>query len=90
MAKHVTIRIAGKVQGVFFRASALDRARELGLRGFVRNEPDGAVYAEAEGEDHRVEQFIAWCHQGPDRAKVETVVVQETDWAGFEGFEVRR
>lgn len=88
--KHINIVISGKVHGVFFRAAALDKARELGLRGFVRNDADGSVYAEAEGDSQLLDQFVAWCHRGPDRARVDKVSVTEGEWQEFEGFQVRR
>ncbi|MBL4736088.1 MAG: acylphosphatase, partial [Flavobacteriales bacterium] len=59
---HYKIRIEGKVQGVWFRASTRDEAGRLGLRGFVRNEPDGSVYAEVEGEENEINEFVKWCH----------------------------
>ena len=88
--KHISIHVKGKVQGVFFRASTRDVAQNLGLLGFVRNEPDGSVYIEAEGPDPNLDLFIAWCKKGPDRARVDEVSVSEGSVAGFRGFEVRR
>ena len=90
MTKHVNIVVKGEVQGVFFRASAKEKALELGLKGFVRNERDGSVYVEAEGDEDRLNQFVAWCKQGPSRARVEKTEVNPGEWKGFEGFEVRR
>ena len=71
----VHLRIRGRVQGVFFRATACDRARELGLGGWVRNRPDGSVEAVACGERDAVEAFVDWCHQGPPAARVDEVEV---------------
>ncbi|SFG61692.1 acylphosphatase [Pontibacter chinhatensis] len=89
--KRVAMRVHGKVQGVFFRASTQEKAQELGLTGFVRNEPDGTVYLEAEGEPQVLEMLEAWVHVGPRRAKVEKVEVEEKqDLKRFEGFEQRR
>ena len=88
--KHLKIRISGKVQGVFFRVSTLDKARELGLRGFVRNEQDGSVYVEAEAEDDVLDLFVAWCNRGPERARVEKVEIKDGTLAGYDNFEVRR
>ncbi len=66
MRKRLTIRVFGRVQGVFFRASARDESRRLGVAGFARNEPDGSVSLEAEGEESAVERFVIWCHEGPE------------------------
>jgi len=90
MTKHFSIRIIGKVQGVFFRASAQDKADELGVKGFVRNEPDGSVYIEAEADESSLQQFIDWCRQGPPRARVEKVDVKEGPRTGFKMFEMMR
>ena len=88
--RHFKIRISGKVQGVWYRASARNKARELGLTGFVRNEPDGSVYAEAEGPRELLNQFLAWCRVGPSGAAVSRVDVEEGELRGFGEFEVRR
>jgi acylphosphatase len=88
--KHLAITITGKVQGVFFRASAKETADDLGLNGFVRNEPDGRVYIEVEGDDIILEQFLEWCWQGPPRARIDKMDVQEGKAMAFAGFEVRR
>ena len=84
------IKISGKVQGVFFRASTKDAAEQMGIKGFVRNENDGSVYIEAEGEDEKLKQFVAWCHQGPAHAHVVKVDLQEGVVQGFTKFEIRR
>jgi acylphosphatase len=86
--KHVRLRITGLVQGVFFRASTQQTADRLGVRGIVRNEPDGSVYAEAEGDDTAVERFVSWCRKGPSRAHVERVTVIEGEPRGYAGFDV--
>ena len=70
------IVISGVVQGVFYRASASEEARRLGLTGEVRNLPSGEVEAVAEGEQDKIEAFIAWCRQGPPAAQVEDVKVR--------------
>ena len=85
-----SIRISGKVQGVFFRASAKDKADELNLSGFVRNEPDGSVYIEAEGEQEKLDQFIAWCRKGPRMSRVDGCEVVEKDVSGSAGFAIQR
>ncbi len=90
MTKHFNITIKGKVQGVFFRASAKQMADLLGIKGFVRNEPNEGVYIEAEGEEELLIKFTQWCHHGPNRAEVEKVSITDGTVANFEGFEIRR
>ena len=87
--KHVNIRVSGRVQGVFFRASTQGEARRLGINGFVRNEFDGSVYIEAEGLEPQVDQFIQWCRLGPPHAAVKTIRVRDGDLESFEEFRVR-
>ena len=77
--KRALIQVHGRVQGVFFRHSAREKARELNIVGFARNEPDGAVYIEAEGEENALEQFIAWCRIGPELAQVENIEVSYSE-----------
>jgi len=84
----VVIRVSGKVQGVFFRASTQETAQRLGVSGIVRNEPDGSVYVEAEGDESSLNQFIAWCRHGPPRAKVVTFVMNEMNPKGYVGFKI--
>jgi acylphosphatase len=83
--------ISGRVQGVFYRASAQQEAMRLGLVGEIRNLPDGSVEVVVEGPRERIEEFIAWCRQGPPAADVETVGVR---WSaasgGFRTFMVTR
>ena len=88
--KHYKLRITGKVQGVWYRASSRDKAIELGLTGFVRNEPDGSVYAEVEGPAAAVDRFVDWAQNGPPHAEVERVDIRQDTPAGYEAFEVRR
>ncbi len=71
--KHVTIRVTGNVQGVFFRANARVKAAALGLTGFVQNDPDGSVTIEAEGPEENLKELVTWCQQGPEYARVEKV-----------------
>lgn len=87
--KRAHVRVRGSVQGVFFRVEARDRARSLGLAGWVRNEPDGAVEAVFEGERERVESLIEWCRRGPAGARVEDVDVTWEEPQGEEAFSIR-
>jgi len=59
--KHLNLKVLGRVQGVGFRYSALRAARSYGIKGFVRNEPDGSVYMEVEGEEMNLGLFLDWC-----------------------------
>ncbi|MBI4035489.1 acylphosphatase [Candidatus Daviesbacteria bacterium] len=89
MKKHLNIRIHGLVQGVFFRASAKEQAEKLNITGFARNESDGSVYIEAEGEEQNLDRFIKWCNTGPSMAQVEKVDTSEGLLKQFEGFEIQ-
>lgn len=83
------IIIEGKVQGVGFRYSALKKANEMGIKGFVRNKEDGSVYLEIEGEPELIEQFTEWCWRGPSWALVEKVNCQTIPHANFTSFVIR-
>jgi acylphosphatase len=87
----VYLRIEGRVQGVYFRASTVSEARKLRLTGWVRNSPDGSVEAVAEGEQAQIEELIAWCRQGPPGARVTLVDVRyESSLGEFSGFSIKR
>lgn len=89
--QRVSMRVYGKVQGVFFRASTQDKAQQLGLKGFVQNEADGTVYLEAEGEPDVLKQLEEWAYKGPSHARVKKVEVEVLEGlAGYEKFEQRR
>lgn len=76
------VLVSGRVQGVFFRAHTRDEARALGLKGWVRNLPDGRVAAVFEGERTKIDRMLAWCHQGPPYAAVDEVLV---NWQPYQG-----
>jgi len=78
----VHLVIHGEVQGVFYRASAQEKALALGLSGWVRNLDSGDVEAEAEGPQDLVDGFVAWCRQGPRAARVERVDVEKRPFGG--------
>ncbi|MFH1650434.1 MAG: acylphosphatase [Candidatus Woesearchaeota archaeon] len=71
------IMIKGQVQGMYFRAGIKKRAKELTLRGWVRNNPDGSVEALVEGDDVILDRLIEYCKVGPQGAKVETVEIKK-------------
>jgi len=80
--KRAHVIVHGSVQGVFFRAETRDRARSLGLGGWVRNAPEGTVEAVFEGDDDRVDSMVEWCRRGPQGAQVDDV---EVKWLAPEG-----
>jgi acylphosphatase len=82
--------VAGRVQGVFFRAEARSRASSLDLGGWVRNNPDGTVEAVFEGDRERVDSMVAWCRRGPSHADVENIEVTWEEPKGESGFAVSR
>jgi acylphosphatase len=82
------VRVRGRVQGVFFRAETRDRARSLGLAGWVRNCPDGSVEAVFEGDRERVQSMVHWCERGPSGARVDGVDVAWEEPVGEQGFAV--
>ena len=86
----IHLLITGKVQGVFYRASAKDVADRLGLKGWIRNTKEGDVEAVVTGEQNEVMLFARWCRQGPPRADVEDVIVTEKPEEGFADFVVER
>jgi acylphosphatase len=88
MTRAVDVRVTGRVQGVSFRWYAVREARRLGLAGWVRNEPDGAVAAHLEGPDDAVEEMVAWCGHGPPAARVDDVELRDVPATGASSFEV--
>jgi acylphosphatase len=73
------LSIHGRVQGVFYRASAVDAARPLGLAGWVRNRADGTVEAFVQGDETAVERFVDWAREGPRHARVDRIEESEAD-----------
>ncbi len=86
----IHLLIQGKVQGVFYRATAREVASRLGLSGWVRNTPEGDVEAMATGTAQQLEQFVDWCRQGPPAARVTNVASSPREEEFFIGFEIRR
>ncbi|MFQ6129782.1 MAG: acylphosphatase [Candidatus Hadarchaeaceae archaeon] len=90
MKTRAHVLISGMVQGVYFRYYTRELAQRLGLRGWVRNTPDGRVEAVFEGEKGAVERMLEFCHRGPSGARVADVEVKwEQPRGEFSGFEVR-
>jgi acylphosphatase len=88
IAKRAVVR--GIVQGVAFRWTTKERARELGLAGWVRNLSDGSVEVWAEGPAPAVEDLLRWLERGPPSARVEGVELADESPSGAARFEVRR
>lgn len=86
---HYNLTISGKVQGVFFRKSARDKAWELGITGYAMNMPDGSVHIEAEGEQDKLDEFMAWCKKGPEGARVDKLESGRGEEIKFDKFEIR-
>jgi acylphosphatase len=86
--QHFNITIKGRVQGVGFRYSALKAAQAFGIRGFVRNNPDGSVYIEAESPQPGLDLFLEWCRKGPGLARIDAVTHVESGIRGFEDFRI--
>lgn len=82
------IQCFGRVQGVFFRASTVEQAAKIGIKGWVRNEADGSVLIHAEGNEAQLAELIAWCKIGPEKAVVNEVKAQGTNDQGHGNFEV--
>ena len=89
MMKSIQINIYGKVQDVGFRYSTLQKANELGIKGFVKNRSDGSVYIEAEGESETLDKFVLWCYRGPSRAEVKEVKTDEIQFNNYKKFVIK-
>lgn len=88
--RSVRVRVSGRVQGVYYRASAQAEARRLGVGGWVRNKPDGSVLLHAQGDPAAVDALLEWCRGGPPGADVTMMEVEDvtTQHAARE-FEIR-
>lgn len=86
--KHFSISVSGKVQGVWFRQSTLEKARELDLTGTVENLSDGTVQIEAEGREENLQELLDWCREGPEHAAVENITYQEGDLQNYKDFSI--
>ena len=85
LTRHLLIE--GRVQGVYYRASMVEQATRLGVRGWVRNRRDGRVEAVAQGPADAVQALIDWARHGPAQARVTRVAVADMAAAEFEAFE---
>jgi acylphosphatase len=88
--KRVRVRVSGRVQGVFYRATCARLARDAGLGGHVRNLPDGRVEAVFEGPGPDVDRLVEWCRTGPEMARVDEVEIVAEQARGDQEFRVSR
>ena len=88
--KTIRLTIKGKVQGVFYRATAKDIADALGIKGWVRNLPDNNVEIKATASEEILQKFMNWCKQGPPKAKVDEVIIEELELQEFNDFRINR
>jgi len=90
MNVRVRMLVSGEVQGVFFRSNTRDKAVDLGLKGWIRNLPDGRVECVIEGEKDKVERMIRFCRGGPPGSRVENLEIKwENSTNEFGSFEIR-
>lgn len=83
------LHIGGQVQGVFFRSNTQQKARSLGITGWVRNTPDGDVEVVAEGERSKLEDLRNWCRRGPPQAQVSSFDEEwESSTGEFDAFRI--
>jgi len=87
--KRVHVHVSGRVQGVFYRATTKETAREHGVDGWVKNLDDGRVEAVFEGDPEAVDAMVEFCHEGSDMAEVNDVEVTEEEPEGLGEFEIR-
>lgn len=88
--KHLDIRVNGLVQGVGFRYSTCEKANALGLTGTVRNEEEGAVFIQVEGDRLKLDEFMEWCRRGPRGAQVTRLDSRDAPLKGFDSFRIVR
>ena len=87
--KRIQLVVRGRVQGVYFRATAQREAREHGLTGWVKNRSDGSVEMVIEGEEDDVKDLLSWSQKGPSTARVEAVDTRWRSYSGeYEGFRI--
>ena len=88
--KTVRLLIKGKVQGVFYRATAKKSAETLGINGWIKNTEEGDVVAEATGDEEALKTFIDWCRKGPLNAHVTEVIVQHQELRHHQDFLIKK
>ena len=89
MKKRLHIKVYGRVQGVWFRKWAQIKANELGINGWVKNESNGSLSLEAEGNEGGLSRFVEECHEGPEKAIITDLVTNEVNCLDEEGFDIK-
>jgi acylphosphatase len=90
MLQTISIKVTGKVQGVFYRQSTKETAIKSGITGEVKNMPDGSVHIVATGNEEQLKDLIEWCRTGPKRAVVTDVITEEIPLRSFPSFTIVR
>lgn len=87
--KHTKVTVCGKVQGVNYRNSAKQEADRLGVKGFIKNESNGDVYLEIEGEEEQLNKMIRWCRIGPPKSRVTEIYFNDGELKKFPSFDIQ-
>ncbi len=87
--KHVKIIVSGRVQGVGFRYQTYQEAINYGIHGFVKNQLDGTVLIEAEGDETNIDMFIEWCKHGPSLSRVDNLKIIELPFENIKNFVIK-
>ncbi len=87
--QRISIKVYGRVQGIGFRHDVQFKARQLGVRGFVKNMPDGSVYVEAEAGEKALNDFVLWLRDGSRIARVENLETEVIPVQNSSGFDIR-
>jgi acylphosphatase len=87
--QRLKIKIYGRVQGVAFRHNAQMKARQLGIKGYIKNLYDDSVYIEAEASETELNKFVSWCRKGPDPARVEDIETEVIPVKNDKDFDIR-
>jgi acylphosphatase len=90
MLQSISVIVKGKVQGVYYRQSTKEKARELNITGTVKNLPDGSVEIIATGSEQQLQQLCNWCRHGPSRAVVTDLIITPLTLQSFNDFSITR
>lgn len=88
MLQTISIKVTGKVQGVFYRQATKETAIDSGITGEVKNMPDGSVHIIATGNEDQLRNLVEWCRTGPKRAMVTDVIAEKISFKSFTSFSI--